>query len=287
MDKPEEEIWDIEISPRNNLLDLKLKDVWHYRDLLVLLVRRDFVAFYKQTVLGPLWFFLQPLATIVLFNFVFANIAKISTGSIPPPVFYLAGTIIWNYFSDCLTKTSTVFKDNSAMLGKVYFPRLIMPLSIVLSNLIRFAVQFILFLLLMVIYSVQGYPIHPNFYLLLFPVLIVLIAALGLGLGMMISAVTTKYRDLTFVVSFAVPLLMYTTTVIYPLTTAQAKYPKYSWLIKYNPITVVIETFRKGFLGEGSFNWSLLGFAAVATIIIVIIGTIIFNRVEKNFVDTV
>lgn len=287
MDKPEEEVWDIEISPRNNLLDLKLNDVWHYRDLLVLLVRRDFVAFYKQTVLGPLWFFLQPLATIILFNFVFANIAKISTGSIPPPVFYLAGTIIWNYFSDCLTKTSTVFKDNSAMLGKVYFPRLIMPLSIVLSNLIRFGVQFILFLLLMVIYSIQGYPIHPNFYLLLFPVLIVLIAALGLGLGMMISAVTTKYRDLTFVVSFAVPLLMYTTTVIYPLSVAQAKYPKYSWLIKYNPITVVIETFRKGFLGEGSFNWALLGFAAGATIIIVIIGAIIFNRVEKNFVDTV
>ena len=173
------------------------------------------------------------------------------------------------------------------MLGKVYFPRLIMPLSIVLSNLIRFAVQFMLFLLLMVIYSIQGYPIHPNFYLLLFPVLIILIAALGLGLGMMISAVTTKYRDLTFVVSFAVPLLMYTTTVIYPLTDAQAKYPKYSWLLKYNPITVVIETFRKGFLGEGSFNWALLGFAAGATIIIVFIGTIIFNRVEKNFVDTV
>jgi lipopolysaccharide transport system permease protein len=287
MNSPEEEKWDIEISPKNNLLDLKLKDVWHYRDLLVLLVRRDFVSFYKQTVLGPLWFFLQPLATIILFNFVFANIAKISTGSIPPPVFYLAGTIIWNYFSDCLTKTSTVFKDNAAMLGKVYFPRLIMPLSIVLSNLIRFGVQFILFIILMVVYSVQGAPIHPNFYLLLFPVLILLIAALGLGLGMMISAVTTKYRDLTFVVTFAVPLLMYTTTVIYPLTTAQSKYPKYSWLIKYNPVTVVIETFRKGFLGEGSFNWGLLGFAAGATLIIVIIGTIIFNRVEKNFVDTV
>ena len=287
MDKPEEENWDIEITPQNSLFDLKLKDVWHYRDLLILLVQRDFVAFYKQTVLGPLWFFLQPLATIILFNFVFANIAKISTGSIPPPVFYLAGTIIWNYFSDCLTKTSTVFKDNAAMLGKVYFPRLIMPLSIVLSNLIRFGVQFILFLVLMVIYGVHGAPIHPNFYLLLFPVLILLIAALGLGLGMMISAVTTKYRDLTFVVSFAVPLLMYTTTVIYPLTTAEAKYPKYSWLIKYNPITVVIETFRKGFLGEGSFSWNLLGFAAVATIVIVITGTIIFNRVEKNFVDTV
>jgi lipopolysaccharide transport system permease protein len=287
MNSPEEE-WDIEITPKNNLFDLKLKDVWHYRDLLILLVRRDFVSFYKQTILGPLWFFLQPLATIVLYNFVFANIAKISTGTIPAPVFYLAGTIIWNYFSDCLIKTSTVFKDNAAMLGKVYFPRLIMPLSIVLSNLIRFGVQFILFLLMMFIYGViMGFPIHPNPYLLLFPFLIALIAALGLGLGMTISAVTTKYRDLSFVVSFGVPLLMYTTTVIYPLSTAEAKYPKYSWLIKYNPITVVIETFRKGFLGEGSFNWGLLGIAFGATLFILAIGTIIFNKVEKTFVDTV
>jgi homopolymeric O-antigen transport system permease protein len=287
MNQLPEEDWDIEITPKNSLFDLKLRDVWHYRDLLILLVRRDFVAFYKQTVLGPLWFFLQPLATIILFNFVFFNIAKISTGSIPPPIFYLAGTIIWNYFSDCLIKTSTVFKDNAAMLGKVYFPRLIMPLSIVLSNLIRFGVQFILFLLMMVYYSVKAFPIHPNFYLLLFPLLILLIAALGLGLGMIISAVTTKYRDLSFVINFGVPLLMYTTTVIYPLSTAQAKYPKYSWLIQYNPITVVIETFRKGFLGEGSFDWSLLGIACGGTLIILIIGTIIFNKVEKNFVDTV
>ena len=282
-----EEDWDIEITPKNTLFDLKLKDVWRYRDLLILLVRRDFVAFYKQTVLGPLWFFIQPLATILLYNFVFANIAKISTGSIPPPIFYLAGTIIWNYFADCLTKTSTVFKDNAAMLGKVYFPRLIMPLSIVFSNLIRFGVQFILFVLMMVIYGVKGFPIQPNFYLLLFPFLIVLIAALGLGLGMMISAVTTKYRDLSFVVSFGVPLLMYTTTVIYPLSTAQAKYPKYSWLIEYNPITIVIEAFRKGFLGEGSFSWDLLGYCLAITVAILIAGTIIFNKVEKNFVDTV
>jgi len=283
----EEEVWDTEISPRNNLFDLKLKDVWHYRDLLFLLVRRDFVAFYKQTILGPLWFLLQPLATIILFNFVFANIAKISTGSIPAPVFYLAGTIIWNYFSDCLTKTSTVFKDNAAMLGKVYFPRLIMPLSIVFSNLIRFGVQFLLFLVMMAIYGFQGYPIHPGFYLLLFPVLVLLIAALGLGLGMMISAVTTKYRDLSFVISFGVPLLMYTTTVIYPLTIAEAKYPKYAWLIKYNPVTGIIEAFRKGFLGEGSFSWHLLGYCALVTAAILVIGTVIFNRVEKSFVDTV
>lgn len=173
------------------------------------------------------------------------------------------------------------------MLGKVYFPRLIMPLSIVCSNLIRFAVQLILLLLMMVIYTVKGFPIHPNLYLLLFPLLILLIAALGLGLGMMISAVTTKYRDLSFVVSFGVPLLMYTTTVIYPLSTAQARYPKYSWLIEYNPITIVIEALRKGFLGEGSFSWELLAYCVIITMAVLGTGTIIFNRVEKNFVDTV
>jgi lipopolysaccharide transport system permease protein len=282
-----EKDWDIEITPKSSLFDLRLQDTWHYRDLLLLLVRRDFVSFYKQTILGPIWFFIQPLATIVLYNFVFANIAKISTGKIPAPVFYLAGTIVWNYFSDCLIKTSTVFKDNAALLGKVYFPRLIMPLSIVFSNLIRFGVQFTLFLLMMLIYSVRGFSIHPNFYLLLFPLLIVLIAALGLGLGMIISAVTTKYRDLSFVISFGVPLLMYTTTVIYPLATAQAKYPQYSWLIKYNPITIVIETFRNGFLGEGGFDWGLLGYSAGVTAIILLLGIMIFNKVERTFVDTV
>ncbi|MGZ3777223.1 MAG: ABC transporter permease [Mucilaginibacter sp.] len=287
MNKPADENWDLEITPESSLFDLKLRDTWHYRDLLLLLVRRDFVSFYKQTVLGPLWFFIQPLATIVLFNFVFANIAKISTGKIPAPIFYLAGTIIWNYFSDCLTKTSTVFKDNSAMLGKVYFPRLIMPLSIVLSNLIRFGVQLLLFLLMMAIYSAQGFSIHPNLHLLLFPVLVLLIAALGLGLGMMISAVTTKYRDLAFVVTFAVPLLMYTTTVIYPLSTAVTKYPAYSWLIKFNPITSVIETFRYGFLGEGSFSWDLLGYSTGLTLVILLLGIIIFNKVERTFVDTI
>jgi lipopolysaccharide transport system permease protein len=287
MSKFPEEDWDIEITPKNNLFDLRLRDTWHYRDLLLLLVRRDFVSFYKQTILGPIWFFIQPLATLILFNFVFANIAKISTGKLPPPIFYLAGTIIWNYFADCLTKTSTVFKDNAAILGKVYFPRLIMPLSIVLSNLIRFGVQFLLFVSMMAIYGIQGFPIHPNLYLLLFPLLIVLIAALGLGLGMMISAITTKYRDLSFVISFGVPLLMYTTTVIYPLSVAQTRYPQYSWLIKYNPVTVVIETFRKGFLGEGSFDWRLLGYCGAVTAAILLLGIVIFNKVEKTFIDTV
>jgi len=287
MNQLPEEDWDIEITPKNSLFDLKLRDVWHYRDLLVLLVRRDFVAFYKQTILGPLWFFIQPIITILMYTVVFGNLAGIPTDDVPKPLFYLAGTIIWNYFADCLTKTSTVFKDNAAMLGKVYFPRLIMPLSIVLSNLIRFAVQFVLFIVLLTFYWVKGAVLVPNAIILLFPVLIIIIAALGLGLGMMISAVTTKYRDLSFVVTFGVPLLMYTTTVIYPLSTAISKYPAYSWMIKYNPITAVIETFRYGFLGKGSFTWDLFAYSVIITLIILVTGTIIFNKVEKNFVDTV
>jgi lipopolysaccharide transport system permease protein len=282
-----DEKWDFEITPKNNLFNLQLRDAWHYRDLLFLLVRRDFVSFYKQTILGPVWFFVQPIITILIYNLVFNNLAGIKTDDVPAPLFYLAGTIIWNYFSDCLIKTSTVFKDNAAMLGKIYFPRLIMPLSIVLSNLIRFAVQFLLFLVLMIYYWAKGYPIAPNMIVLFFPLLILIIAALGLGLGMMVSAVTTKYRDLAFVVSFGVPLLMYTTTVIYPLSTAVAKYPAYSWLIKFNPVTAIIETFRYGFLGKGSFSWDLLGYSCGITFIILLLGVIIFNKVEKTFVDTI
>ena len=287
MNRSPEKDWDIEITPKNNLFDLQIKDTWHYRDLLLLLVRRDFVAFYKQTILGPIWFFLQPIITILIYNLVFNNLAKISTDNVPAPFFYLAGTILWNYFSDCLTKTSTVFKDNAAMLGKVYFPRLIMPLSIVLSNLIRFAVQFLLFIVLMIAYWTKGAAIISNSAVFLFPMLILLIAALGLGLGMIVSAITTKYRDLAFVVTFGVPLLMYTTTVIYPLSAAITKYPQYSWIIKYNPITALIETFRYGFLGKGSFSWDLLGYSAGITALILLLGIIIFNKVERTFVDTV
>lgn len=287
VEQTDKEYWDIEITAKSNLLDLKLKDTWHYRDLLFLLVRRDFVSFYKQTILGPIWFFVQPIITILIYNLVFNNLAGIKTPGVPAPLFYLAGTIIWNYFSDCLIKTSTVFKDNAAILGKVYFPRLIMPLSIVFSNLIRFAVQFLLFLVLMAIYCAKGTILIPNIYILLFPVLIIVIAALGLGLGMIISAVTTKYRDLAFVVSFGVPLLMYTTTVIYPLSTAITKYPAYSWIIKYNPVTAIIDTFRYGFLGKGDFSWGLLGYSCTFTTLILLVGIIIFNKVERTFVDTV
>lgn len=283
----EQEDWDLEITPEHGLLDLKLKDVWQYRDLLFLLVRRDFVSFYKQTILGPIWFFVQPVITIIFYSIVFGNLAGIPTDGIPKPVFYLAGTIIWNYFSDCLTKTSTVFRDNASLMGKVYFPRLIMPLSIVASNLVRFGVQALLFFILLIFYGIKAHHLALNLYALLFPLLVLLIAAQGLGLGMIISAVTTKYRDIAFIVSFGVPLLMYSTTVIYPLSLAQQKFSGYSWIIKYNPVTAVIETFRYGFLGKGDFSWWLLAYCTIATILIALAGTLVFNRVEKTFVDTV
>ena len=287
MSLPTEEYWDLELTPKNKLFSLGLKDVWQYRDLLFLLVKRDFISFYKQTVLGPIWFFVQPVFTVVMYTIVFGNLAGIPTDDVPKPLFYLAGIIIWNYFSECLVKTSTVFKDNANMLGKVYFPRLIMPLSIVLSNLIRFGVQFLLFMVLLAYYSLKGAVIVPNAALLLFPLLIILVAAQGLGIGMIISSITTKYRDLAFVVSFGVPLLMYAAPVIYPLSIAQLKYPAYSWLVKFNPVTAVIETFRYGFLGKGEFSWQLIGCSFIITIVTLLIGAVVFNKVEKSFVDTV
>lgn len=279
--------WDIEITPKNSLFDLRLRDTWHYRDLLLLFVRRDFVSFYKQTILGPIWFFVQPVITIVFYTVIFGNLAGIPTDGVPKPLFYLAGIILWNYFSDCLIKTSTVFRDNGALMGKVYFPRLIMPLSIVASNLIRFSVQAILFILLLLFYTTKSGIITINFYSLLFPLLILLIAAQGLGLGMIVSALTTKYRDLAFIVGFGVPLLMYATTVIYPLSMAEQKFPAYSWIIKLNPVTTIIETFRYGLLGKGTFSWELLAYCCFITLLLLMTGIIIFNRVEKSFVDTV
>jgi lipopolysaccharide transport system permease protein len=278
------EDWDLVIKADAKILSLKLKDVWHYRDLLVLLVRRDFVSFYKQTILGPLWFFIQPFFTTITYTFIFGNLAGISTEGLPKPLFYMAGITAWNYFSDCLVKTSTVFRDNANIFGKVYFPRLIMPLSIVVSNLVKFGVQMLLFLLLMVYYSVNGTSVHPNIYILLFPFLILEMALLGLGTGMIISAMTTKYRDLAFLVSFGVQLLMYATTVVYPLSAAPEKY---RFLIEINPMTPIIETFRYGCLGEGSFSWGSLGLSMSVTLIITLLGIIIFNKVERNFVDTV
>ncbi len=272
------------ITAEHSPLDIKLRDTWEYRDLLWLLVRRDFVSVYKQTILGPLWFLIQPLFVILIYTLVFSKIAGISTDNLPGPLFYMAGITLWNYFSDCLTKTSTVFRDNAGIFGKVYFPRLIMPLSIIISNLVRFGVQLLLFFCFMAYFAFTGNAIHLNNYALLFPVLIVLIAAMGLGCGMIISSLTTKYRDLAFLVTFGMQLLMYATTVIYPLSSAPSTY---KWLIVTNPMTAVIETFRYGFLGHGSFNWSMLGYSTAFSFAVLIAGTIIFTKVERNFVDTV
>ncbi|MFC0514586.1 ABC transporter permease [Mucilaginibacter angelicae] len=282
-----EEKWDIELSNQSSLMDLKLKEVWQYRDLLMLLVRRDFVSFYKQTILGPVWFFIQPLFTTIIYTFIFGNLAAIPTDGLPQPLFYLAGITAWNYFADCLNKTSTVFTANSGLFGKVYFPRLIVPLSIVVSNLIRFGVQMVLFLTVMAVYAIKGAQVHPNACILLFPLLLFLMGILGLGLGMIISALTTKYRDLSFLITFGIQLMMYLTTVIYPLSVVKSKFPHYQWLVEYNPMTPVIEAFRYGFLGQGSFTMTALVITSLITMLILFAGIIIFNRVERTFIDTV
>jgi len=276
--------WDLVIEPQNDLLDLKLRDVWRYRDLLIMFVKRDFVSFYKQTILGPLWFFIQPLFTTIVFTFVFGGLAGISTDSIPPPLFYLSGITAWNYFADCLTKTSTVFKDNANIFGKVYFPRLILPLSIVVSNLVRFGVQFLLFLAMLAYYALQGASFNITWVVGLFPFLIVLMALLGLGLGLIITAMTTRYRDLAFMVVFGIQLLMYATTVIYPLSAAPDKYRR---IIELNPMTSIIEAFRYGFFGQGEVSTWSLGYTSLVTLAVMIVGVIIFNRTEKTFIDTV
>ncbi len=279
-----EEKWDLVIEGKTSLFDLNFQEVWHYRDLLLMFVKRDFVSFYKQTILGPLWFFIQPLFTTIIFTFVFGNLAGLSTDGLPQPLFYLAGITAWNYFADCITKTSTVFKDNANIFGKVYFPRLIMPLSIVTSNLVRFGVQMILFIGMMGYFWAVGAEFQVTPSILLFPVLIVLMALLGLGLGLIITAMTTRYRDLSFLVGFGVQLLMYMTTVIYPLSAAPEKY---RWMIEMNPMTGIIEAFRYAFLGKGEFDVTGLGYSSLVTILILILGIVIFNKTEKNFVDTV
>ncbi len=279
-----DEEWDLVIEGSSSLFDLKFKDVWRYRDLLMMFVRRDFVSFYKQTVLGPLWFFIQPLFTTIIYTFVFGKLAAISTEGLPQPLFYLAGITAWNYFADCLTKTSTVFRDNANIFGKVYFPRLILPLSIVTSNLVRFGVQMLLFFTMLFYYFLQGAVFTPTLALLMFPLLILLMALLGLGLGLIITAMTTKYRDLAFLVTFGVQLLMYTTTVIYPLSAAPAKYKH---IIELNPMTGIIEAFRYSFLGRGEFSAWSIGYSAIITLIVLFLGIVIFNKTEKTFVDTV
>jgi lipopolysaccharide transport system permease protein len=284
MPTPETEEWTEIIEPHTNMLDLRLGDVWRYRDLVMLFVRRDFVSNYKQTILGPLWLFIQPLLTTIIFYIIFGRVANLGTDGVPPFIFYLAGNTVWGYFAQSLTAVSTVFTSNAAMFSKVYFPRLTMPLSIVISNLVRFGIQFGLFLIVWTYYLFTDASIHPNAYAFLVPVLVIIMGLLALGLGMIFSALTTKYRDLAMLLTFGVQLALYATPVIYPLSKVPAKW---LWLIMANPMSAITETFRVGFLGAGSFSWGYLGYSALATLIILFIGTIVFNKVGKSFTDTV
>ncbi len=277
--------WSTIIEPHKNLFDVNLKEIWRYKDLLMLLVRRDFIAFYKQTILGPIWFFVQPMLTTLMYLLVFGRIAKLPTDGIPPVLFYMAGVTCWSYVSESLTKTSDTFIANANIFGKVYFPRVIIPVSIVISNLIRFGIQFSLFAGIWTFYFFKpDSQLHLSAYVLLVPVLVLMMALLSLGFGIIFSSLTTKYRDLRFLLTFGIQLLMYATPVVYPLSMAPAKL---RWLIVGNPFTAIIETFRFAFTGAGTFSWMHLGYSAIFTIAILLTGVLIFNKVERSFMDTV
>jgi lipopolysaccharide transport system permease protein len=277
--------WREIISPHTNIFAINLKEIWHYRDLLFILMRRDILAIYKQTIFGPLWFFLQPVLTSITFIIVFSRVAKLSTENLPPVLFYLSGIVLWSYFADCVVKTSTFFKDNTPILSKVYFPRLIVPLSLVLTNLVKFSIQLILFFLIYFYFMFSGSPFEPNSFLLLFPLLIVLIAGLGLGVGVIISSLTTRYKDLAHLTTFGIQLLMFASPVIFPLSGFENS--KYKTLIMANPMTGIIEAFRYGFLGKGYFSWDLLAYDTACVLVFLFLALIIFNSTEKSFVDTI
>lgn len=281
----EETDWDMIIRPKANLFDLNLKEVWKYRDLLVLFVKRDFVAQYKQTILGPLWHLIQPIFTTIMFLLVFGRIANIPTDGINPVLFYMSGITIWNYFSSCLNATSGTFVANAGIFGKVYFPRLVIPLSTVLSNIVRFGIQFLLLLVMMIFYSFKGFPIHFSITWLWIPVLLIMMAGLGLGLGIIISSMTTKYRDLTVLIGFGVQLLMYVTPIVYPLSFIKSK--SYGKWIVWNPLTPIVESWKYALFGHGSFDIGGLLYSAVFIIIVLFFGLLIFSKVEKTFMDTV
>ena len=271
-----EKEWLFEITPKNKFFTLNLKEVWQYRDLLMLFVKRDVVTVYKQTVLGPLWYLIQPLFTSVTFTIIFNTIAGIETGTIPPFLFNLAGIMVWNYFTACLSGTSDTFKANASIFGKVYFPRIITPLSVVISNLIKFGIQFFIFVAFYLFFYIQGAPLSLNGFVLFFPFLILLMGILGLGLGMLISSMVTKYRDLSYLIGFGVQLLMYLSAVMYPMALIRQKMPDYAWLVQYNPLAYIIETTRYILLGVGTVSvWGLV-YTVCVTIIVFFVGLLGF-----------
>lgn len=273
------------IKPTSSLFELNFKELWEYRDLIYMYVKRDIVTFYKQTIMGPLWFVIQPILTTIMFMFVFGNLAGLSTDGIPQPLFYFSGIILWNYFADCLTRNSKIFLENQNVFGKVYFPRLVVPISITISNLVKFFIQFIIFIAIYIFYYFRtGGAIAPNIYLTLLPLLIIMAAGLSLGFGIIFSSLTTKYRDLNFLLQFGVQLWMYITPVIYPLSSMPENK---QWLIALNPMTAVIETFKYASIGQGVFSWAYLAYSFVFMLVLLFTGIVVFNKVEKGFMDTV
>jgi len=287
LNTPNDDAWLYTISSKRKLIDFNFKEIWRYRDLLLLFVKRDVVTVYKQTILGPLWYLIQPLFTALTFTLIFNKVANIETGTVPPFLFNLAGISIWGYFNTCLTATSDTFKSNAAIFGKVYFPRIIVPLSIILSNLMKFGIQLLIFIAFYVYYYFNGAAIHVNSGVLFFPVIVMLMGLLGLGMGMIISSMVTKYRDLKFLVGFGVQLLMYVSAVMYPLALMREKLPKIAWLVEYNPLAYIIETARFMLLGTGTFSWFGILYTVGVTFVVLFFGIIIFNRTEKTFIDTV
>lgn len=276
--------WDIVITPRKKWFELKLGDIWYYRDLIALFVRRDFVSRFKQTILGPLWFIIQPLLTSLVFTVIFGQIANLPTNNTPKFLFYLSGTVLWNYFSTCLTTTADTFVSNAGIFGKVYFPRLVMPISTVFSNLISFMIQFVFFIGFLVYFLIKGSTVHLTLWALALPLLVLLMAGFGLGFGIIISSMTTKYRDLRFIIGFGVSLWMYATPIIYPVSSIPQGW---RWIADINPITPIIETFRVGFLGTGTVSLSSLLYAGLLMVAVLFIGIIVFNQVENTFIDTI
>lgn len=281
---PEKQEWTIEIKPKKRLLDIDLKGLWLYRDLFYMYVKRDIITVYKQTILGPLWFLIQPILTTIMYMFVFGGLAGISTDGIPQSLFYMSGILLWNYFNSAFMVSSNVFTTNASVFGKVYFPRLVVPLSGITSNLIKFGIQLILFIAIYLYYYIQGVNLSINWIIILFPVLILMIALHAMSWGLIISALTTKYRDLTQLVTFGIQLFMYVTPVIYPLSAAPEKY---RMLISFNPLTPIFETFKYSCMGSGSLDWVGLGYSFIVLLITLFLSIIIFNRVERNFMDTV
>lgn len=278
--------WDLLIEPRGRLLNLNLKELFSHGYLMRMFVRRDFVSAYKQTILGPLWFFIQPLLTTLTFTVIFGNVANISTDGLPHMVFYMSGITIWNYFSDTLTSTSNTFIQNANLFGKVYFPRLVMPITKVVSGLMKFGIQFLLFIVFIAFYVYKGAPVKPDLYgiLIVTPIVLVIMAGIGLGIGMILSALTTKYRDLVFLITFGVQLLMYATPVIYPMSSMGSNY---KWIIEANPLSWIVEAFRKVYLGTGMLDWNGILYSFCFMIVILLLGTLIFNKVERTFIDNV